>query len=83
MDEELARLKRKVRRLEQSRQNWKKRVAQKQAQIRRLRVNVRDLATSRQLWKQRFLDSPSLPHDEPPTLLSLPPSTRRPSLGEP
>lgn len=67
MNEELARLKRRVRRLEQSGQNWKKRVAQKQDEIRRLRIDVRDLGTSRQLWKQRWLDSSDPPHDEPPS----------------
>jgi hypothetical protein len=81
---ELARLKRKVRRLEQSRRRWKQRVADKQAQIRRLRVNVRDLTLSRQLWKQRCLDRP-LPagNDPAAAVLPTPLCGQEPSVGEP
>ena len=47
----IAALRRRVRRLERSRDQWKQRVAAKQRHIRALRV--RDLAASRDLWKSR------------------------------
>lgn len=40
-----------VRLFRHSRDNWKRRAADKQATIKKLRINVRDLAASRDHWK--------------------------------
>lgn len=44
---------RKKRKMEASRDGWKIRAAEKQADIRKLRDTIRDLTASRDLWKSR------------------------------
>ena len=51
MSDEVAKLRRRVRQLERSRQGWKGRCADKQSHIRYLRVKARDLAKSRDRWR--------------------------------
>ena len=42
-----------LRKMRNSRDNWKARAEEKQQQIRQLRVNLRDLTASRDHWKSR------------------------------
>lgn len=70
--DDVARLKRQLRRLQSARQRWKHRAAAKQAEIRRLRVNVRDLANSRELWKQRCQPKAPSTTDAAPAPVLLP-----------
>lgn len=72
MADELAKLKRRIRQLEHSREAWKARAVVKQGQVRRLLVKTRDLARSRDRWKGEARPPGEAAPDEPPCLLPLP-----------
>jgi predicted nucleic acid-binding Zn-ribbon protein len=40
-----------------SREKWKKRVAEKQKRMRGMEVKIRDLSASRELWKEKALSA--------------------------
>lgn len=44
-----------VRLFSNSREKWKKRVAEKQKRMRGMEVKIRDLSASRELWKEKAL----------------------------
>ena len=74
MADELAKLKRRIRQLESSRDAWKARAVAKQGLVRCLLVKARDLALSRDRWKGEVCPQPpaGAAPDEPPRLLRLP-----------
>ena len=84
MSDEVAKLRRRVRQLERSRDSCKGRCAAKQHHIRYLRVKARDLANSRQRCKS-LACAPTPPTAPPPTpvLLPLPCPSGVTPLGEP
>ena len=84
MEDDIAKLKRRIHQLELSRDKWKARASAKQARIRSLLVKSRDLALSRERWKDEACrEGPDgMPQDNPPRLLALPAAADWPCRGE-